>query len=714
MTVQNKPLSFVCLLMISLASSSLMQAQTWTQYGPLARFSHSGVFDPTTRSTIVFGGQDPATNTDLNDLWLVSTGTDKHIADTSLAATGVLPAARYGHAAIYDPNSNNMTIFGGGTGSPLQCLNDVWLLEGANGHSGSPAWVQLNPSGTGPSARIRSSVVYDPTSNSMIVFGGNNCSKTYYNDVWVLSNANGVGGTPAWKKLSTFGTSPSVRESSAVIYDSTNNVLTIYGGDGNSVDDGDVWTLSNANGSGGTAIWTQLTPTGTAPMARTGVSAIYDAVHNRMTVFGGFYKSVTLTDSWVLSFPNGIGGTPAWTKLASTGTAPSVGYYSASYDTVANAMYIFAGSSSANKLSGDDHAFILSNANGIGTSAWTRGGPATRYAQSAFFDSISGNMFIFGGQHALTNTNFGDYWELRGVIGSNNLSWTSVTVATVKGGTRPASRGGHVAFYDSTSNRMMVFGGEEGFPSPCVNDYWVLTGANNAVGVKPTWVSEPISGTLPAPRAHHAGAYDATTNSMIVFGGFGCASNYFNDVWVLSNANAVSGTPAWTQLSPTGTGPSPRQSASAIYNSTTNTLTVFGGDAGGTTPFGDLWILSNANGTGGTPAWTEITTTGGPSARSGHIAIYDSFNNLMTIEGGWNGTALLGDTWVLSNANGQGGTPAWTQIFPLTTAPARRFHSAIYDPAVNQMNIFGGVEALAPFFPDDHTFSLTDANGQSH
>jgi hypothetical protein len=220
-----------------------------------------------------------------------------------------------------------------------------------------------------------------------------------------------------------------------------------------------------------------------------------------------------------------------------------------------------------------------------------------------------------------------------------------------------------------------------------------------------------ISGTLPTARAHHSGVYDPTTNSLIVFGGYDCASTYFNDVWVLSNANAVSGTLAWTQLSPTGSGPSPRQSASAIYNSTTNTLTVFGGDAGGTTPFGDVWVLSNANGAGGTPAWTEMTATGGPTARSGHSATYDSVNNLMTVYGGWSGTSLLSDAWVLSSANGQGATPAWTQVVPLTTPPLRRFHSAIYDPVHNQMNIFGGASSLSPFESDDHTLSLSNANG---
>jgi hypothetical protein len=32
----------------------------------------------------------------------------------------------------------------------------------------------------------------------MIVFGGANCFTAAYNDIWILSNANGLGGVPAW------------------------------------------------------------------------------------------------------------------------------------------------------------------------------------------------------------------------------------------------------------------------------------------------------------------------------------------------------------------------------------------------------------------------------------------------------------------------------------------------------------------------------------
>src|SRR5205814_8588943 len=118
---------------------------------------------------------------------------------------------------------------------------------------------------------------------------------------------------------------------------------------------------------------------------------------------------------------------------------------------------------------------------------------------------------------------------LSNAIGSNNLKWTSVVVK----GTHPSNRGGHIAAYDSTNNRMMLFGGEKGFPGACSNEYFVMTGANNFAGAKPAWVTEIIAGTLPPARAHHTGAYDSTTNSLIVFGGYDCTSSYFNDAWVL-------------------------------------------------------------------------------------------------------------------------------------------------------------------------------------
>ncbi|PYX49453.1 MAG: hypothetical protein DMG79_08625, partial [Acidobacteria bacterium] len=399
------------LFSLVLGASTFLTAQVWTLSGPSSRHSHTAVFDPATRQMIIFGGQSTATNSDLNDVWLGVTSSQQSDQFNQLLPTGTLPPGRFGHAATYDPNSNRMMIFGGAEGMPAPCGNDTWILDSANG-TGTASWFELSPLGSAPPARVYSAAVYDPGSDSMIVFGGNNCSTGYFNDVWVLSNANGEGGTPSWNQLSPSGTPPAARQSASAIYDSVNNIMTLYGGDTGGSGFGDVWVLSNANGTGGTPVWTQLNPTGTPPGTRVGQTATYDPGTNRMTVFGGLNNGATLSDSWLLTSANGIGA-PAWSQIHTSGTSPSIAYHSAVYDPVANNMYAFAGSSSADKLSTNSHAFTLFDANNITQNGarWILGGPAVRYSQSAFYDSVTDSVFVFAGQHAKTNNNFNDYWQ---------------------------------------------------------------------------------------------------------------------------------------------------------------------------------------------------------------------------------------------------------------------------------------------------------------
>ena len=74
-----------------------------------------------------------------------------------LAPTGAKPAARgmNGTPGVYDPTSNRMIIFGGRDGRG-QNLNDVWVLENANGLGGAPQWLELIPNGAAGSPPARS------------------------------------------------------------------------------------------------------------------------------------------------------------------------------------------------------------------------------------------------------------------------------------------------------------------------------------------------------------------------------------------------------------------------------------------------------------------------------------------------------------------------------------------------------------------------------
>jgi len=314
---------------------------------------------------IIFGGQNTGIN-NFNDVWQSVFYEDTTVSWTQVSPAGTSPAARFGQTGVYDATNSRFVIFGGATGvnTPAPCQNDMWVLQNANGLGGTPTWTQLTPSGGPPTARYGHASVYDPHSNSMIVFGGSDCASGLFNDVWVSSNANGLGANSTWTQLAPSGAAPSGREASSAIDDPTTNVMVVFGGDqGSSAPLNDVWVLSNANGTGGTAAWTQLFPTGTAPSARTGQTAVYDSANNRMIVFGGLNSSgMSLADTWILTGANGQRGTPAWSLLTVTnGTAKA--YHSAVYNPTNNEMTVWAGT--IGTVSSDDHLFVLSHANGL-------------------------------------------------------------------------------------------------------------------------------------------------------------------------------------------------------------------------------------------------------------------------------------------------------------------------------------------------------------
>jgi hypothetical protein len=193
-----------------------------------------------------------------------------------------------------------MITFGGELGFFGTSQNDTRVLLGANR---SPStWNTLATTGGPPGVRDAHSAVYDAFHNVMTIFGGEDLISTCcpysisdYNDVWVLSNADGSGtATPTWTELSPAGTAPPPRANHSSVYDSAHNAMYVFGGsqfsDGTQSTTvlGDLWKLTNANGLGSaTPRWTQIGQLGTPPGGNTNHGAVYDRAHQRMIVFGG-------------------------------------------------------------------------------------------------------------------------------------------------------------------------------------------------------------------------------------------------------------------------------------------------------------------------------------------------------------------------------------------------------------------------------------------
>lgn len=354
-----------------------------------------------------------------------------------------------------------------------------------------------------------------------------------------------------------------------------------------------------------TPSWIQLSPTGTSPQARSGAASAYDEANDRLIIFSGEVQGVTqpkLNDVWVLTNASAANGVPAWVKLAPTGTAPTGRIFStAVYDPVANRLIVHGGCAS-NCAPALSDTWVLTNANGLGgQSAWIQlpGATVIRDSHTAVYDPTTKRMTIFGGSQGFYGTNRNDVWVLKDANGIGTPAWEQLSPT----GTPPAPRDGAAAIYDRVTNRMILFGGTLGASSTNFtnyNDTWVLTNANGASGT-PQWIQLNPIGTLPAVRSGHSLIYDAATNRALLFGGRTVPNTgsdpTFNDVWVLTAANGLSGQAAWSQRTIAGQLPLPRLLHSPAYAPSSNRMVVSMGSNNNLTPsvlLGDVWLLAGA------------------------------------------------------------------------------------------------------------------------
>jgi hypothetical protein len=342
--------------------------------------------------------------------------------------------------------------------------------------------------------------------------------------------------------------------------------------------------------------------------------------------------------------------------LTPAGTPPSTRCeHGAIYDPTRERMVVFGGGDGyGGSTVNDVWALSLADASGWTQLAQAGSTPSAREQQSAIYDPLRDRMVVFGGYN-------GSYLcDVAALSLGDTPTWAGLT------GDRPIKRNRHSAIYDPPRHRMLVFGGRSDAPNLYLGDLWALSLGDTLV-----WTQLAPSGTPPIPRYGHSAIYDPLRDRMLVCGGRG--SSLPRDVWELS----LEDPPAWTQLSPAGTPPNDvGGGASAIYDPVRDRTLVFYGSS--------VWALS----LGDAPAWTQLTPAGTPpSVRRDHSAIYDPLRDRMLVFGGTNGSTPLNDVWELSLAD----PPAWTQLSPGATPPAARAaHSAVYDPVLDRMVVFGG------------------------
>lgn len=344
---------------------------------------------------------------------LVSTAITTH-EWVQLFPTGTTPAARAQSGSAYDEANDRLIIFGGATVSTL--ADDVWVLTNASAAAAAPGWVQLSALGPAPRARNQTSAVYDPTSNRLVIHGGFSASVVSLNDTWVLTFANGLGGTPEWTELPS---APVGRVGHVMVYDVANNRMLVFGGNTGppGTELNDVWVLKDANGIG-SPVWEQLSIVGPAPPARTHSQGAYDPSSNRLIIFGGRATGSAFDDVWVLDNANGLGGTPQWTQMSLGGAPPAPrGGHVMFYDQQRNHIVMFGGGDEqANPVFND--SWLLTEANGLGgPPQWVQlaldgGPPVARFWPAAGYSAGSRRLVVAMGNQTAFPNYLSDTWVL--------------------------------------------------------------------------------------------------------------------------------------------------------------------------------------------------------------------------------------------------------------------------------------------------------------
>ncbi len=256
-------------------------ANEWTSMDPVAgpspRAGHAMTYLPGLDRVLLYGGwlgSGPSYET-----WLYDYNTDTWTEVVPAAS----PTAYAAQAIAYDTGSGQAVLFGGAaTGAGP--TNETWVYNVT-----AETWSQMNPA-TSPSPRERSRLVYVPSSQRMVLFGGYTPSTD--DETWTYDLANNT-----WEMMNPT-TRPAARHAHAMAYDSRADRVILSSGDGVAAVR-DTWAYHLA-----TDTWTEMNPSA-EPGGRLGHRLAYDTDSDRVILFGGeavFVAGPVNNETWAYAY----------------------------------------------------------------------------------------------------------------------------------------------------------------------------------------------------------------------------------------------------------------------------------------------------------------------------------------------------------------------------------------------------------------------------
>jgi N-acetylneuraminic acid mutarotase len=223
----------------------------------------------------------------------------------------------------------------------------------------------------------------------------------------------------------------------------------------------------------------------------------------------------------------------------------------------------------------------------------------------------------------------------------------------------------------------------------------VLLLAACAGGDSPAATPAPIADILrweqvrfdggPGARRDATLVHDSAAKRLILFGGRANGQGV-NDTWSFDIASG-----RWTKVSDGANGPSARWGHVAVYDAKRSQMIVFSGQSS-TGFFNDVWIFNPS-----TNQWREVSVSGGkPPTRYGSCAAYDGAADVIYISHGFTSSGRFDDTWAFDLATSQ-----WRDISAAGAKPIKRcLHRCAFDLESKTVVLFGGQSNETPILGD--------------
>jgi hypothetical protein len=287
--------------------------------------------------------------------------------------------------------------------------------------------------------------------------------------------------------------------------------------------------------------------------------------------------------------------------------------------------------------------------------------PGARFEARMVYDTKIQRIVLYGGISALDGGtklqyDMDDTWEWNGARWIQRFTPVS-----------PGPRSSHMMVFDSNRQRVLLFGGKNG--TAYTNETWIYQ--NSA------W-SKLDTPNSPGARAIAGSAFDDLRDRMIIYGGTGLDSAQkafaYRDTWEFDGTT-------WNQVGDNG--PDVAKPILAYDRQRKQTIML----AVDSTLVSHMYIYDS-----GTRTWTEKKPTTLPACVNEGMMEYDTTRDLVVYTGGTcTDSSTLEDTYEWNGEN-------WTKV-ELTSYAGRVFGGAMaYDQARHVMTLYGGFFGSAPRF----------------